>query len=385
MEPRLPLDVVLRVLALLPPNDLALSGRLVCKSAAQHLRTRHPGPRPDDPQQAHPHPTVVDLALPLPQHAASEATLTHARGQLRQLPLHRKLPILCTAAASGCETNLAVALLVLQPCPRHLLFRAPRQQPAHCVGRSKGTSSILEVDVGTAAARAGHAHLLPWLVEHRCPLDPRRTLVAAAQYCDLAGLQTACNVLRSYTGTNNSSSGSSGTGSSDSGSGSGSGGSGSSGSTTSGGSSGSSSNDAGRFSTGDVDEEVLNAAAESLTPDALAKLQWLLDGCRAGRAATSHCSSTSNSTSSTSSGGGGVVGNDGAAPLSACHGDGRCALTLRTAAAACRSGDLLRLQWLHARGCPVVSPMVLAAALEHAPLPVAQWLVDHLRCTSCSC
>ncbi len=369
MEPRLPLDVVLRVLALLPPNDLALSGRLVCKLSAQHLRTRHPHPQPDEPQQPHAHPTVVDLTLPLPQHAASEAILTHARYQLRQLPLHRKLQILCTAATSGCETNLAVALQLLQPYAQHLLFRAPRQ-PVHCVGRSKDSSSTLEVDVGTAAARAGHAHLLPWLVEHCCPLDPRRTLAAAAQYCDLPGLQTTWYVLRSYPGTNNSSTGSSGTGSGDS--------NGSSGGSGSRSSSGSSSNDGCRFSTGDVDVVVLDAAAASLTPDALAQLQWLIDGCRAGPAATSHSSSTS------SGDGGGVVGN-GAAPLSACHGDGRCTLTLRTAAAACRSGDLLRLQWLHARGCPVVSPMVLAAALEHAPLPVAQWLVDHLRCTSCSC
>lgn len=296
----------------------------------------------------------MDLSLPLPQHAAYEAILTHARDQLRQLPVHRKLHILCTAATSGCETNLAVALQLLQPYPQHLLVRPPRQQPLHRSGCSIGNSITLEVDVGTVAARAGHAHLLPWLVEHRCPVDPRRTLAAAAQYCDLPGLQFAWNVLRGYPGTNGSSSGGGG-----------------------GRSSNSSISDGEHISTADVDEEVLNAAAESLTPDALVKLQWLLDGCLPGTAAASHSSITTTRS-------GGDAGK-GTALLYAGSGCGCCALTLRTAAAACRSGDLWRLQWLQARGCPVASPFVLAAALKHAPLSVAQWIVDHPHSTSCSC
>ncbi len=51
-------------------------------------------------------------------------------------------------------------------------------------------------DPGTAAVEAGHAAIvLPWLVSHSCPLDPDKTLEAAAQHCDLAGLQAAWELL----------------------------------------------------------------------------------------------------------------------------------------------------------------------------------------------
>lgn len=49
---------------------------------------------------------------------------------------------------------------------------------------------------------------------------------------------------------------------------------------------------------------------------------------------------------------------------------------------AAESGDCGRLQWLHARGCPLDSPTVIIAALKHAPLEVVQWLVGPGGCTA---
>ncbi len=79
---------------------------------------------------------------------------------------------------------------------------------------------------------------------------------------------------------------------------------------------------------------VLAAAASSATPDALGKVEWLLS-----------------------------------------IDEPAYRLSSSTAAAAARSGDLGRLQWLRERGCPMGGSEVLQSALEHAGLAVAQWLV----------
>ncbi len=89
-----------------------------------------------------------------------------------------------------------------------------------------------------------------------------------------------------------------------------------------------------------LDNRVLNAAAESVTPDAVAKMEWVL----------------------------------------ATAGEGTCSLQESTAAAAARSGDLGRLRWLRDRGCPMCGEDVLLSALERADLAVAQWLVDEAEC-----
>lgn len=87
-----------------------------------------------------------------------------------------------------------------------------------------------------------------------------------------------------------------------------------------------------------LDGAVLGAAAESAVPDAaIAKMAWLVQ-------------------------------------------QGGCSLTVRTAAAAARSGDLARLRWLRERGCPFDSSQVVEAALQHADLSVADWLVDEAGC-----
>ncbi len=87
-----------------------------------------------------------------------------------------------------------------------------------------------------------------------------------------------------------------------------------------------------------LDGAVLAAAAESPMPDAaIAKMEWVLQ-------------------------------------------QGGSRLTVGTAAAAARSGDLARLRWLRERGCPLDSWQVLEAELRHADLSVAEWLVDEAGC-----
>ncbi len=157
-------------------------------------------------------------------------------------------------------------------------------------------------DPGTAAATAGHPHLLSWLAA-RCPamLRPGHVLRAAARHCDLAGLKTVWEVLQGvpYRGF---------------------------------------------LATWKLvlDRFALEAAADSVTPDAEAKMQWML-----------------------------------------ATGGEECELEEDVAEAAASSGDLGRLRWLRERGCPMgdggVSP-VLWGALRHGDLAVVQWLVDEAGC-----
>ncbi len=170
---QLPSPLQLHILSFLPANDRALSGRLVSPDAADALR---------EPQHC-----TTFLSQPLPPHAvpwAVEAGQQH----VRQLPFRHKLQLLCTAAASGSEVNLEVALElarpsvfpeVLQDCDETWPQRGPPPNP------------------GVAAVRAGHLHLLGWLL-HRCHaiVWPRAVLEAAAQHCNLAGLQAVWEALQ---------------------------------------------------------------------------------------------------------------------------------------------------------------------------------------------
>ncbi len=94
---------------------------------------------------------------------------------MQQLAFRHKLQLMCTAAASGSEVNLEVALVLLQPSD------FPRL-------KGSDTSS----DPGMAAVKAGHPQLLGWLLHH-CPglLCLEAVLEAAARHCDMAGLQLA--------------------------------------------------------------------------------------------------------------------------------------------------------------------------------------------------
>lgn len=87
----LPGALQLHILSRLPPNDRALSGRLVSPDAANGL---------SGPQHC-----TASLSQPLPRHAAARAVdagLQH----VRQVPFRHKLRLLCTAATSSSETNM---------------------------------------------------------------------------------------------------------------------------------------------------------------------------------------------------------------------------------------------------------------------------------------
>ncbi len=269
-QQQLPPAVQLHILSFLPPNDRALSGRLVSPDAAAALTG------PD-------HCTAY-LSQPLPPHAvpwAVEAGQQH----VRQLPFRHKLQLLCTAAASGSEVNLEVPLALLQPSVFPDLWYA-----------GSGPTMVYPYnDPGVAAVEAGHPQLLGWLLD-RCPgrLNPDRVLQVVSKHCDLAGLQAVWELLRVYP-----------------------------------------------MSTRPIrgwrpaTPAFLAPAAESITADAMAKLEWVVD---------------------------------------------KVGLGPRIAAAAVRSGDLARLQWLWDRGCPMGGEDALIRALRHADLAVAQWLVDEAGC-----
>ncbi len=269
---QLPTALQLHILSFLGPNDVALSGRLVSPDLAQALNS---------PQHC-----TASLSQPLPPHAAPWA-VEAGQQHVRQLPFRHKLQLLCTAAASGSEVNLEVALALLQPS----VF--PQVLQEHRDAWVAFHAQWCSCDPGEAAVSAGHPQLLGWLL-HRCPalLRASNVLAAAAEHCSLAGLQAAWGLLHARLEADSS--------------------------------------DCKR-----AFQQMLDAAAESVTPDAVDKMTWLLD-----------------------------------------IGRGRCHLQESTAQAAARSGDLGRLRWLLDRGCPMGGTWVLVHALQQADLAVAQWLVD---------
>ncbi len=210
----LPPELQLRIFSLMPHNDRVLSCRLVSPDARDGLTG--------------PESCTALLSQPLPPYAAPWAEAEWQQ-HVRQLPFRHKLQLLCTAAASGSEVNLEVALALLQPS----IF------PELLHSCDNGNCP----DPGVAATMAGHPQLLGWLLR-RCPalLRPDTVLAAAAQRCDLAGLQAAWEALQAHLG--GSSSGASG-----------------------------SSSGAPRHQ---ITTDVLHAAAASVTPDAIAKTAWVL-------------------------------------------------------------------------------------------------------------
>ncbi len=281
--PQLPPELQLHVLSFLPPNDLALSGRAACREAWVSF---------DQPEHR-----AARLSQPLPTHAVQPFLEYGSVYGMRLLPFRRKLQLLSTAAASGCEANLEVAWGLLRLCvPPELLLPPPG------AGDGAGAASILDrygsvlPDPGVEAVRHGHVHLLRWLLQHRCPLQPSATLEAAAAHCDLAGMQAAWQLLQGNAG------------------------------------------DGQRLELG---PGVLAAAVGSATPKWQAKADWVLQQAQ-----------------------------QRASPL----------LGVLAAVAAARTGDLSRLRWLLAHGCPMGSWEVLEAALQHADLCITRWLVEQAGC-----
>ncbi len=274
----LPAAVLSHAFSFLPPIERTLTARFICRDAAAAL---------SDAEQC-----SASLCQPLPPHA-----LPWAVEAGKQLPTRHKLQLLSTAAASGSEVNLEAALALVQQSvfPERLITSHSRW--------ANYPSILPKPDPGEAACEAGHPQLLGWLLRH-CPalLHPECVLQAAAEHCDLAGLQSVWGALQGD-GTRNV-------------------------------------DWAGRPRP-NLDQGVLDSAARSRTPDAVAKMEWVL----------------------------------------AANG-GRCWLRKSTAEAAARSGDLGRLRWLRGRGCRLDFPYadVLELAMEHADRGVVRWLVDEAGC-----
>ncbi len=223
----LPRDLLLRVLSFLPQNALALSGRLTCKDAAQHF--------------SQPQHLTVYLSQPLPPTDPAIAwALDKATQGVTSLSFRRQLLLLCTAAASGSKSNLNLVLYTLQPrVLPELLSSGPAEHAKLLMSLG---------DPGVSAAKAGHPHLLPWLLSH-CPglVDPAKTLAAVARHCSLEALQQAWQELQGSMieqGVDSCT---------------------------------------GNGSSGDLWQGLLDAAAECVLPEGSSKLEWVL-GVGAG-----HC------------------------------------------------------------------------------------------------
>ncbi len=83
----LPRELHLRILSFLPPNDLALAGRLTCEEAGWRLSSRDR--------------CTVHFDQPLPSSAAAALEL-----EMRQWTLRNKLQLLVTSPKYGIEQNV---------------------------------------------------------------------------------------------------------------------------------------------------------------------------------------------------------------------------------------------------------------------------------------
>ncbi len=172
---------------------------------------------------------TVRCGQPLPEHAADECWQRHLLEQGRHMTFKHKLQLLSTAAASGCEANVRLAWGVLQPC----LFPEMVSERAGAKRYPYGAYPDMD-DPGTAAAKAGHAGIVAWLAAHGCPLDIGRMRQAAALHSTLEVLQGVWGLLPEPDGG----------------------------------------------ALDDLALQVTYRAAQSRTPDACAKVCWLLDGHR---------------------------------------------------------------------------------------------------------
>ncbi len=165
------------VLERLDVHDRALHGRFVCKDAYEHLRR--------------PRHWTVRLSQPLPPSAGDALWQTHLRRAFDGLTFRAKTQSLKAAAASGSEANLELAWGLLRPClfPELLL---PRDFSRF---RLRALHAVAITDPGSAAIASGHAHLLPWLIQNCCPLDPGEVLNAAATHCDMEGMLQTWQLL----------------------------------------------------------------------------------------------------------------------------------------------------------------------------------------------
>ncbi len=172
---RLPSELQAHVMDFLPPNEQALVGRLVHKGLNTLLSSNR----------------TARFRLPLPPSAGDATWQPHLHQAFKELLFTDKLDMMSAAAASGSKVNLGLAWGLLRPCLHPELLLLP-----HGFDSEPFYAYYKVPDPGTAAVRAGHAAtVLPWLVDHGCPLHPHKTLEAAAEHCDLAGLQAVGQLL----------------------------------------------------------------------------------------------------------------------------------------------------------------------------------------------
>ncbi len=169
---QLPTSLVLHVLSFLPPNILAHDGRRVCRDAAKRFSSSSSSSSPS------PSHCIILLSQPLSTASLQQGMASSLKLAVHGMPLRRRQRLFSTAAASGCDTNLELVSTLSGVVPGRWLLSDPGPG----------------IDPGSAAVRAGHLHLLPWLLGKGL-LSPQATLAAAARYCSLRGLQDAWEQL----------------------------------------------------------------------------------------------------------------------------------------------------------------------------------------------
>ncbi len=167
-----PIDLAVRVFKALEPNEQPITGRLICKEASAQLT-----------QQGC---NKACFSLPLPPAVTEAVWQQHLQREFNLLTLRNKFRALAAAAASGSQLNLHVAWGLLRPCLSETDLYASYGDGTPYF---EGYRPAADEDPGVAALRAGHLELLPWLLEHRCPVNKAATLAAAAEHGSLEDLQ----------------------------------------------------------------------------------------------------------------------------------------------------------------------------------------------------
>ncbi len=172
----LPYEMIMLVLSKLPQNDLALAGRLTCSEAARKYKD-----------------VRFRLSQPLHLHLL-EPFEPLIQSRMAALTFRQKLGLLAVAAASGCEANMAAAWELLRPNLH------PELLPANAAAEAPGFGFSYHIseneNAGRVACERGHPHLVKWMLDHGCLLEPCDTLIAATQHCSLDALRGIWELLR---------------------------------------------------------------------------------------------------------------------------------------------------------------------------------------------
>ncbi|GIL91394.1 hypothetical protein Vretimale_17780 [Volvox reticuliferus] len=154
-------DVLECIAQFLPPNEVACTLRLICKSFAVHLQRF----------------TSVRLHQESPNHAF--AWRWAAPGALRSYTFRQRSQLLCLTAASGSLPNLILAAEITG-----CIFRAEALGAAAAAAKIPSCDWMIRQgwpwgDALVAAAGAGHIKVCRWLRDHGCPWDEAAIPAAA--------------------------------------------------------------------------------------------------------------------------------------------------------------------------------------------------------------